>query len=64
MGYLFINLHVSGGTKVSVEPHRHEGVYVARSAKEDVIVTKNFAPGESVYGEKRIEVPVSCAFHH
>ena len=31
------------------------GVFVARG-KEDVLVTKNFVPGESVYGEKRIAV--------
>jgi rRNA 2'-O-methyltransferase fibrillarin len=30
-------------------------VFVARG-KEDLLVTKNFAPGESVYGEKRISV--------
>lgn len=36
-----------------VEPHRFEGVYVARG-KEDTIVTKNMVSGESVYGEKRI----------
>lgn len=38
-----------------VEPHRHAGVFVAR-AKEDMLVTKNLSPGESVYGEKRISV--------
>ncbi|EPZ35180.1 NAD(P)-binding domain-containing protein [Rozella allomycis CSF55] len=43
------------GSKVIVEPHRHEGVYVARG-KEDLLVTKNLVPGESVYGEKRISV--------
>ena len=44
-----------GGAKVVVEPHRHEGVFVARG-KEDLLVTKNLCPGESVYGEKRISV--------
>lgn len=44
-----------GGAKVIVEPHRHAGVFVAR-AKEDMLVTKNLSPGESVYGEKRISV--------
>lgn len=38
-----------------VEPHRHAGVFVARG-KEDMLVTKNLSPGESVYGEKRISV--------
>ncbi|KAK9712284.1 Small subunit processome complex component, partial [Basidiobolus ranarum] len=44
-----------GGAKVIVEPHRHEGVFVARG-KEDLLVTKNLVPGEAVYGEKRISV--------
>merc|ERR1712179_799524 len=43
------------GKKVVVEPHRHEGVFIARG-KEDALVTKNMAIGESVYGEKRIAV--------
>lgn len=38
-----------------VEPHRYQGVFVARG-KEDTIVTKNMVVGESVYGEKRIAV--------
>jgi rRNA 2'-O-methyltransferase fibrillarin len=37
------------------EPHRHAGIFVARG-KEDMLVTKNLCPGESVYGEKRISV--------
>lgn len=37
------------------EPHRHPGVFVARG-KEDLLITKNLKPGESVYGEKRISV--------
>ncbi|XP_067316762.1 rRNA 2'-O-methyltransferase fibrillarin [Anolis sagrei] len=44
-----------GGRKVTVEPHRHEGVFICRG-KEDALVTKNMVPGESVYGEKRISV--------
>jgi len=44
-----------GGAKVVVEPHRHEGVFIAKG-KEDALVTKNLVPGESVYGEKRISV--------
>ncbi|CAI8499505.1 unnamed protein product [Pichia kudriavzevii] len=43
------------GAKVVIEPHRHAGVFIARG-KEDLLVTKNIAPGESVYGEKRISV--------
>ncbi|XP_054020960.1 rRNA 2'-O-methyltransferase fibrillarin [Dryobates pubescens] len=44
-----------GGKKVTVEPHRHEGVFICRG-KEDALVTKNLVPGEAVYGEKRISV--------
>lgn len=43
--------------KVAIEPHRFEGVFIARG-KEDLLVTKNMVPGESVYGEKRISVDV------
>ncbi|ERT02316.1 rRNA 2'-O-methyltransferase fibrillarin [Sporothrix schenckii 1099-18] len=46
----------SGGKKVVVEPHRHKGIFVARGGKEDLLATGNFAPGISVYGEKRITV--------
>ncbi|KAI5803845.1 rRNA 2'-O-methyltransferase fibrillarin [Geopyxis carbonaria] len=49
-----------GGAKVIVEPHRHAGVFVAR-AKEDMLVTKNITPGESVYGEKRVSVDTPAA---
>jgi len=45
-----------GGSKqVVIEPHRHEGVFLARG-KEDALVTLNSVPGVSVYGEKRISV--------
>ncbi|KAJ1655960.1 Small subunit processome complex component [Dispira simplex] len=44
-----------GGAKVVIEPHRHQGVYIARG-KEDLLVTKNLVPGESVYGEKRVAI--------
>lgn len=46
-----------GGAKVVVEPHRHEGVFIARG-KEDALVTRNMVSGESVYGEKRISIDV------
>jgi rRNA 2'-O-methyltransferase fibrillarin len=46
---------MKGGSKVAIEGHRHEGVFIARG-KEDALVTKNMVPGESVYGEKRISV--------
>ena len=38
-----------------IEPHRHEGVFIARG-KEDALVTLNMVPGEGVYGEKRVSV--------
>ncbi|KAK6469717.1 rRNA 2'-O-methyltransferase fibrillarin-like [Huso huso] len=44
-----------GGKRVTVEPHRHEGVFICRG-KEDALVTKNMVVGDSVYGEKRINV--------
>ena len=40
---------------VVVEPHRHEGVFIARG-KEDALVTLNMVPGEGVYGEKRVSI--------
>jgi len=44
-----------GGAKTILEPHRHPGVFIAK-AKESMLVTKNLAPGDSVYGEKRITI--------
>ncbi|VDP96569.1 unnamed protein product [Echinostoma caproni] len=44
-----------GGKKVFIEPHRHEGIFLAKG-KEDCLVTRNIVVGESVYGEKRISV--------
>jgi len=46
---------MKGGAKVVIEQHRHQGIFIARG-KEDALVTRNMAPGESVYGEKRISV--------
>mmetsp|Transcript_13694 Transcript_13694/g.18024 ORF Transcript_13694/g.18024 Transcript_13694/m.18024 type:complete len:297 (+) Transcript_13694:214-1104(+) len=46
---------MKGGAKVVIEPHRHEGVFIARG-KEDALVTLNSTPGKDVYGEKRIQV--------
>lgn len=48
---------MKGGSKVLVEPHRHEGVFIAKG-KEDALVTKNLVPGEAVYNEKRVSVQV------
>lgn len=36
---------MKGGAKVVVEPHRHEGVFIARG-KEDALCTLNSAPGK------------------
>ncbi|GMK59910.1 hypothetical protein CspeluHIS016_0901270 [Cutaneotrichosporon spelunceum] len=44
-----------GPGAVTIEPHKHEGVYIAKG-KEHLLVTRNLTPGESVYGEKRISV--------
>ena len=54
---LEINIFLGrGGAKtVVIEPHRHEGVFIARG-KEDALVTLNMVPGEGVYGEKRVSV--------
>ena len=49
-----------GGKSVVVEPHRHEGVFIARGEK-DALVTLNGAPGQAVYGEKRIAVETPAA---
>lgn len=49
---------MKGGSKVVVEPHRHEGVFIAKGGKEDALVTKNLVPGEAVYNEKKIAVQV------
>jgi hypothetical protein len=46
---------MKGGAKTVVEQHRHAGIFIARG-KEDALVTRNMAPGESVYGEKRVSV--------
>ncbi|KAI5292935.1 Small subunit processome complex component [Ascosphaera acerosa] len=54
-------LVVVAAAAVVAEPHRHAGVFVARGGKEDLLVTKNLTPGESVYGEKRIAVEAPAA---
>lgn len=42
-------------SKVIIEEFRVPGVYTARG-KKDMLVTRSFAPGTSVYGEKHIQV--------
>jgi len=44
-----------GGRKTVIEPHRHEGVFIARG-KEDALVTLNLIPGNTVYGEKKVSI--------
>lgn len=44
-----------GGSSAIVEPHRHQGVFIAKG-KEDSLVTLNSVPGVSVYNEKRVTV--------
>lgn len=39
--------------KVNITPHRHEGIFVLHG-KEDILLTLNMNPGESVYSEKRV----------
>jgi rRNA 2'-O-methyltransferase fibrillarin len=46
---------MKGGAKVIIEKHRLDGIFIAKG-KEEALVTRNLIPGESVYGEKRIQV--------
>ncbi len=49
-----------GGQKVVIEPHpAFEGVFIMHSKNDDALVTKNMAPGVSVYNEKRVTVEVN-----
>ena len=51
------------GDKVWVEDgdgKHHPGIFVGRG-KEDLLLTKNLVPGESVYGEKRIAIETPAA---
>lgn len=45
-----------GGGKVVIQPHRHEGVFIAKGGKDDSLATLNSVPGHSVYNEKRVSV--------
>lgn len=49
-----------GPGAVTLEPHKHAGVYIAKG-KEHLLVTRNMTPGESVYGEKRIAIATTNA---
>ena len=48
---------------MAVEPHRHSGVFIARSGREDALVTLSLVPGETVYGEKKIAVEVRAIMY-
>jgi|SouAtlMetagenome_1021521.scaffolds.fasta_scaffold32488_2 rRNA 2'-O-methyltransferase fibrillarin len=52
---------IFGGTKLLVEKHRHQGVFIARG-KEDALCTRNLVVGERVYGEKIIKLKNSTEF--
>lgn len=45
-----------GGAKVVIERHRIEGAFIGKTAKDDLLLTKNMDPGHAVYGEKLIKV--------
>ena len=45
-----------GKAKTIIEPHRFPGIYIAKTAKDELLCTLSFAPGETVYGEKKIQV--------
>jgi rRNA 2'-O-methyltransferase fibrillarin len=48
---------MKGGSQVVIVPAEgHAGVFLAKSSKEDALVTLNMVPGHAVYGEKRITV--------
>eukprot|EP00914_Ancora_sagittata_P032186 GHVO01065180.1.p1 GENE.GHVO01065180.1~~GHVO01065180.1.p1 ORF type:complete len:322 (-),score=52.13 GHVO01065180.1:217-1146(-) len=44
----------AGGQKTMIIPHRFQGVFVAKG-KADALVTRNMAPGDTVYGEKLMQ---------
>lgn len=50
-----------GRPQTRVEPHRHQGIFVAKG-KEEFLVTRNMVPGESVYGEKRVDIEVNIFY--
>ena len=43
--------------KVDIQKHRFDGVFIMNDKKnEQLLLTLNMVPGESVYGEKRINI--------
>ena len=46
-----------GKAKTVIEPHqRFPGIFISNTAKESLLLTKNYAIGQTVYGEKHIQV--------
>jgi rRNA 2'-O-methyltransferase fibrillarin len=46
-----------GKAKTVIEPHqRFPGIFISNTAKESLLLTKNYAVGQTVYGEKHIQV--------
>ena len=52
---------MNSGTYIKGFLLKSKGVFIARG-KEDALVTKNMAPGDAVYGEKRISVEVRTMY--
>jgi len=46
-------------SKYAIEAHRFPGVFVARGQNDDMLMTLNMTPGETVYGEKKVEIEIS-----
>lgn len=44
--------------KYVMEAHRFPGIFVARGQNDDMLMTLNLTPGESVYGEKKVEIEI------
>ena len=53
---------MKGGSKVMVQPYRHDGFFIAKDKKDAIV--KNLVLSEAVYNEKRITVQVSFLSHH
>ena len=46
-----------GKSKTVIEPHqRFPGIFISTTPKESLLITKNYAVGQTVYGEKHIQV--------
>jgi len=45
-----------GGAKVSIEKHRHSGVFIAKGGKDDALVTRNVDPGNSSMEKNELQL--------